>query len=297
MARSMENTSYQLVKSEVCDLTPELAQQFRDLDPSPTERELNSARVRHLKTKAEAGQLVTFHWSVAKLGDKRLRMNGQHSSNMLCALNGHFPKGLKVHLDEYEVPNKSSLALLFRQFDDRKSNRSPSDVASAYQGLYEELHDVPKGPAKMAVEGACWYDRYVEGLPSPTSDDQYVRFGEPGLLEFIRWVGELFSVKTPELRRQTIVAAMYGTWVKNEREARKFWVEVARGGEEFAENAPSTVLDVWLKAMVEKRVARNELKPANLYQGCVFAWNAHREGKTIQTIRFDAKKGLYAVHE
>jgi hypothetical protein len=297
MAQSMENTSYRLVKSEVCDLTPELAQQFRDLDPSPTERELNSARIRHLKTKAEAGQLVTFHWSVAKLGDKRLRMNGQHSSNMLCALNGHFPKGLKVHLDEYEVPNKPSLALLFRQFDDRKSNRSPSDVASAYQGLYEELHDVPKGPAKMAVEGACWYDRYAEGLPAPTADDQYVRFGEPGLLEFIRWVGELFSVKTPELRRQTIVAAMYGTWVKNEREAHKFWVEVARGGEEFAENAPSTVLDVWLKAMVEKRGAKNELKPANLYQGCVFAWNAHREGKTIQTIRFDAKKGLYAVHE
>lgn len=297
MAQTMENTSYRLVKSEVCDLTPELAQHFRDLDPSPTERELNSARIRHLKTKAEAGQLVTFHWSVAKLGDKLLRMNGQHSSNMLCTLNGHFPKGLKVHLDEYEVPNKSSLALLFRQFDDRKSNRSPSDVASAYQGLYEELHDVPKGPAKMAVEGACWYDRYVEGLPAPTADDQYVRFGEPGLLEFIRWVGELFSIKTPELRRQTIVAAMYGTWVKNEREARKFWGEVARGGEEFAENAPSTVLDVWLKAMVEKRGAKNELKPGNLYQGCVFAWNAHREGKTIQTIRFDAKKGLFTVHE
>jgi hypothetical protein len=297
MAQAMENTSYRLVKSEVCDLTPELAQQFRDLDPSPTERELNAARIRHLKTKAEANQLVTFHWSVAKLGDKRLRMNGQHSSNMLCDLNGHFPKGLKVHIDEYEVPNKPSLALLFRQFDDRKSNRSPSDVASAYQGLYEELHDVPKGPAKMAIEGTCWYDRYVEGLPAPTADDQYVRFGEPGLLEFIRWVGELFSVKTPELRRQTIVAAMYGTWVKNEREARKFWVEVARGGEEFAENAPSTVLDVWLKAMVEKRGAKNELKPANLYQGCVFAWNAHREGKTTQTIRFDAKKGLYAVHE
>jgi hypothetical protein len=137
-------------------------------------------------------------------------------------------------------------------------------VAGAYQGLYEELQEVPRGPAKMAVEGACWYDRHVEGLPAPTGDDQYGRFGEPGLHGFIRWVGELFSVKTPELRRQTIVAAMYGTWVKNEPEARKFWAEVARGGEEFAEAAPSTVLDAWLKAMVEKRGAKNELKPASL---------------------------------
>jgi hypothetical protein len=278
-------------------LTRELAEEFRNLEPSPTERELSPVRLKHLKTKAEAGQLVTFHWSLARLGEKRLRMNGQHSSNMLCGLNGHFPKGLKAHIDEYEVPNKASLALLFRQFDDRKSNRSPGDVASAYQGLYEELHDVPKGPAKMAVEGACWYDRNIEGLPPVSGDDQYIRFGEPGLHGFIRWVGELFTIKTPELRRQTIVAAMYGTFTRNEAEARKFWAEVARGGEEYAENAPSTILDAWLKAMAEKRGAKTEVKPANLYQGCVFAWNAYREGKTISSIKFDTKKGLYTASE
>src|SRR5215475_6979854 len=99
MTTSMEDASYRLVKSDVCDLTPQLAEEFSKLDPSPTERELNPARIRHLKMKAEAGQLVTFHWSVARLGDKRLRMNGQHSSTMLCGLNGHFPKGLKVHVD------------------------------------------------------------------------------------------------------------------------------------------------------------------------------------------------------
>ena len=296
MIKSTEDIGYRLVKAEIRDLTPELAEEFRNLDPSPTERELNPARIRHLKMKAEANQLVTFHWSVARLGDKRLRMNGQHSSNMLCGLNGNFPKGLKVHIDEYEVPNKASLALLFRQFDDRKSNRSPSDVAGAYQGLYEELHNVPRGPAKMAIEGACWYDRHVEGLPPVSGDDQYVRFGEPGLHGFIGWVGELLSIKTPELRRPTIVAAMYGTWIKNEREARKFWEEVARGGEEYADNAPTTVLDSWLKGMAEKR-GKAELKPANLYQGCIFAWNAFRESKTITAIKYDTKKGLYPVNE
>ena len=82
MIKSTEDIGYRLVKAEIRDLTPELAEEFRNLDPSPTERELNPARIRHLKTKAEAGQLVTFHWSVARLGDKRLRMNGQHSSNI-----------------------------------------------------------------------------------------------------------------------------------------------------------------------------------------------------------------------
>jgi hypothetical protein len=94
-----------------------------------------------------------------------------------------------------------------------------------------------------------------------------------------------------------LLSSENGTWVKNEREARKFWAEVARGGEEFAENAPSTILDAWLKAMVEKRGGKTELKPANLYQGCVHAWNAYREAKTIQNIKFDSRKGLYDVHE
>jgi hypothetical protein len=292
----MEDTSFRLVKSEVRELTPELAEEFRNLEASPTERELNPGRLKYLKMKADAGQLVTFHWSVARLGDRRLRMNGQHSSNMLCGLNGDFPKGNKVHIDEYEVQNKASLALLFRQFDARQSNRSPSDVAGAYQALYEELHGVPKKSAKMAIEGICWYDRNVEGLPPVSGDDQYVRFGEPGLHGFVRWIGELFSIKTRELQRPTIVAAMYGTWTKNEREARKFWDEVARGGQEYADNASSTVLDAWLKAMAEKR-GEAELKPANLYQGCIYAWNAFRESRSITAIKYKTEKGLYHVAE
>jgi hypothetical protein len=64
----------------------------------------------------------------------------------------------------------------------------------------------------------------------------------------------------------------------------------------WSENAPTTVLDAWLKAMAEKR-GRNELKPANLYQGSIFAWNAFREGKTITTIKYDTKKGLHPINE
>jgi hypothetical protein len=71
---------------------------------------------------------------------------------VLSELNGHFPKDLKVHLDTYEVDDNDGLALLFRQFDSRKSGRTPTDVAGAYQGLHEELKDVPRASAKLAVE-------------------------------------------------------------------------------------------------------------------------------------------------
>jgi hypothetical protein len=49
--------------------------------------------------------------------------------------------------------------------------------------------------------------------------------------------------------------------------------------------------------MAEKRGAKTELKPANFYQGCIYAWNAHRDGRSIQNVKFDTRKGLYDVHE
>jgi hypothetical protein len=146
----------------------------------------------------------------------------------------------------------------------------------------------------LAVEGAAWYDKNVEGLPAPKGDDVYTLFGKTGLHPFIRWVGEVFTIKTRELKRQTIVAAMYGTFEKNEAEARKFWLEVSRGGVEFDDNHPTTVLDAFLKSAIEDK-RKIELKAGNFYQASIYAWNAYREDKTITTVKYDTKKGFYTV--
>jgi hypothetical protein len=167
-------------------------------------------------------------------------------------------------------------------------------VAGAYQGLYDELKDVPRGAAKLAVEGANWFRRAVDGLPAASGDEVYSLFGEAGLHGFIRWLGDLFSVKTPELRRTTIVGAMYGTFTANEDEARKFWREVSRGGVEFEENHPTTVLDAFYKSAIEDK-RKVDLKPGNFYQAGIYAWNAFREDKQISSVKFDTKKGFYTV--
>jgi hypothetical protein len=288
---------FRLINSQTKPLSLQVVEDFRKLEASPTERVLDPARIRMLREKAEAGQLITFQWSTAQLGEHKYRINGQHSSEMLCGLNGQFPEGLKVHMDEYQVDDRDSLALLFRQFDNRKSGRTPSDVSGAYQGLYPDLHDVPRSAAKIAVEGAAWYDKNIEGLPAPSGDDVYTLFGHTNLHGYICWIGDLFTIKTPELRRVTVVAGMYGTHSKNEAEARKFWAAVVRGGVEYEENHPTTILDSWLRAVAEDPKSRRDLKPAMYYQGVVFAWNAFREGKTPTSIKYDTKKGLLPIHE
>jgi hypothetical protein len=259
--------------------------------------ELNPSRLAHLRAKADAGQLITFGWSTAKIGGKTVRMNGQHSSNMLCELNGSFPTGLKVHLDEYQVDTPDALAILFRQFDDRKSGRSPADVSGAYQGLHEALRNVPRAFAKIGVEGVAWYRREIDKTSNITADDRYVLFGEQALHGFLCWLGELFSIKTPELKRMTVVAAMYGTFTKNEKETQKFWGQVARGGVEYEDDAPATVLDAWLKAMAEDKRTSEKLLPANYYQGCIYAWNAYRESRAISAIKYKTDKGLHQAAE
>jgi hypothetical protein len=289
--------SFMLLKAEVKPLTRAVAEQFKGMEPSPTERDLDPARLKHLKGKAEGGHLVTFHWATAKMGGRVLRVNGQHSSNMLCELADPFPEGLQVHLDHYEVDGPDGLALLFRQFDDRKSGRSAADVAGAYQGLCPELANVSKPIAKLGIDGVAWYRRHVLGNPVASGDQVYELLQEKGLHGFLLWLNDIFSIKTPELKKVQVVSAMYGTFISNEAAARKFWDEVARGGIEFEDNAPSTILDGWLKAAKEGAADAGALKPGNFYQGCIYGWNAFREGKTIKTIKFGVEKGWLEAND
>jgi hypothetical protein len=283
---------FRLVKTETVNLTPEIAKKFRDLPASPTERAFDSQRARMLREKAEAGQLIAFQWATAILGNQEYRMNGQHSSAVLAEMNGKFPKGLVAHIDHYQVDTKDGLALLFRQFDARKSGRTPMDVSGAYQGLYDNLTDVPRGEAKLAVEGCNWYRKNVEGLPAARGDDVYTLFGELPLHNYIRWIGETLTSKTPELKRVPIVAAMYGTFIADEAKAREFWGQVSRGGVQFEDQHATTTLDNFLKMAADKEA---DVRPPALYQASIYAWNAAREQKPLTSVKYDFRRGLHRV--
>src|SRR4051812_10912260 len=65
-----EALMFRLIKSETKPLTPELAEAFKNLPASPTERGFDAARARVLREAAEAGTLITFNWATARVGDK-----------------------------------------------------------------------------------------------------------------------------------------------------------------------------------------------------------------------------------
>jgi hypothetical protein len=282
------------VRSETVPLTLELVEEMRTLPPSPTERELNPKRVDHLREKVAAGLFHPPQWVKATVDGVTYRANGQHTSEMLSKLNGEFPTGLSVHIDYFECTSIDGLALLFRQFDDRRSARSPADIAGAYQGLQSDLDQLPRHIAKLGVEGIVWKRRYVDVLPVPSGDDKYEVFNDQDEHPFLLWLGDVLSIKTPEMMSPSIVGAMRATFDADADDADRFWREVARGGPDFdSDDAPSAVLDDWLKRIKEKEF---EMKPVQIYQGCIYAWNAIREGKTtLRDIRADIRKGMHRV--
>lgn len=281
---------FKLVNASTVPVTRQLAREFWEMEASPTERDVSQSRIKMLQDALGAGQLITFNWATAKLGKKRLRMNGQHSSKFLTELQGDFPEGLFAHIDEYEVSDKFGLATLFQQFDNRKSSRTVKDLAGAYLALEDNL-SVNLVKAKLAVDGCVWYRRNIDQVPVPSDVERYTLFYATGLHEFIRWVDSLLNDKTSELKREGVVAAMHGTFIANEAESRKFWESVARGGDQFDPKAPESILDAWLQQPKTVDVRKSK----DIYQGCIFAWNAKREDKTIGAIKFDSHKGFSRI--
>jgi len=290
-----EERYFELMSSTTIPLTKELVAEFAKMEPSPTERGLHRPRLIDLKEKFDNGLTVPFLWATAECNGKQYRINGQHSVTVLKQANGKFPEGVTVHRDHYKCETEDGLIMLFRQHDPRGSGRSPGDVAGTYQGFEPDLINVPRPLAKQAIEGVAWYLKEVEGLAPRKGDDRYGYFHNDQYHPFLHWVAGIFSVKTPELRRVQILSAMFGTWNANQEEAETFWDEVARGGDASSEDAPTSKLDAWLKATQAKEV---KVKPAPLYQGCIFVWNAYRRGDTsLRQVKADMSKGFHDIAE
>jgi hypothetical protein len=68
--------------------------------------------------------------------------------------------------------------------------------------------------------------------------------------------------------------------------------ETGRGGKDYEPKAPSTVLDRELKTFAEMKVAAENMKPTNFFGGCIYGWNAHRKGRSIETVTWDVRKAV-----
>jgi hypothetical protein len=262
------------------------------MNPSKTERQLDDSRVDYIGLKVTEGSATPFLWAFTKLDGQEYRVNGQHSSAALAKMNGNLPDNLIAHIDEYEVNDEHDLVHLFRQFDPRKSSRTPMDVANAYASIVPELAGIDTRILKVGAEGINWGRGTIDRLPPKKADDRYEELTHPQNLEFLQMMGRIYNSKTDEMRPLPVIAAMYKTFFVDLERAEKFWSSVARQGDEYNEQDPARVLDTFLRQIRDKK-GRQEVSALQLYQACIFAWNAEMDGKQVPRIIYDIKKGVH----
>jgi hypothetical protein len=291
-------SEFKRVKSElfegtVAKIRP-VIQAHRSIAEGPVEREFDLRWAQELKTRILRGWAVSFFWAVADmpLGGKivRLRMNGNHSGWALEDIlrDGEFTGSVAIHLDTYSVSDQAAAVLLFRQFDDRRSSRSKEDISGAYQCFHDGIRGCKRRAAKLAIEGAAWYRREVQGIGVPTGDELYTMFNEERLHPFVQMVDSTLDDKCRELQRVPIVAAMYGTWLADAKRSAEFWRLTALGTKRNVEDAAAD-LDTELTRIKEDK---EKIKAAELYAKCIKAWPAYLDGARVANFRVNLKKGL-----
>jgi hypothetical protein len=266
-----------LLKSELLAVTSPLAQQVAQMPGSATERPIDDKRLDYLKGQIMAGQATVFHWAIAVRPDEtERRINGQHSSNILAKLNGDMPSGLMVNLTHYKVDDERDEILLFRQFDPKTSLRSRGDIAGAYQMMEEELRSVSRAAAKKAAEGIAWYLSRKVGVPVPKGDEVYDLFHQANTRP------SSFGWKHPDDEAGIAKGSGRGPSLLPGKDPRRRKVSGATSAA-AARNSPIRTIDSSTAGCRNENPKAAEIADhdAQLYQGCVFAWNAQRNGRRL----------------
>ena len=287
---------FRLVKSETLivgrEQALEQARAHQTLLRSPAERDLDPKWVEELVGRIKAGRWLPCSWATVIYEGVKSRMNGQHSSQAILDAGDGLPDQVVIHLDQYEAHEPEGMGLLFRQFDDRNSGRSKQDVAGVYQGLTKEaLEGISRKKAKIGIEGIGWFNRVIEKVPVSSGDDLYKNMLREVFHPFIRWLENILSIKTPELERVPIVAAMYGTFIKSEAAAQDFWANVAKNNLSD-DSDPRAVLSAELVKIREDKGKAKTPAPGEYYAKCIKAWRAFRMGEKIHSLSVNTKKGL-----
>jgi hypothetical protein len=267
------------------------ARHHLQLPNSPTERDLEPARLAYLADRLLGGTWMPCQWATVLFNGVEYRVNGRHSSTTMIEYEEVLPDQIVIHQDAYKAANAEQMGVLFRQFDNKGSVRSSKDVSGAYQGLVPALQGLNKARCKLAIEGACWQEKSIEKLPRPSKDDRYELLLSPSYHKYILWMDKIISVKTPEMLYDGVIGAMFVIFNTSESGAQEFWSHVAKDDL----NDDGDARQVLSKELTSLHVNRKEVgrtPDVEYYAKCIKAWNAFRAGDKIRTLSVNTKKGL-----
>lgn len=274
------------------DLTPELAQWMSSLPSLPGDRNREGPKGRHrieyLFSQLRDGKFHGPNWATVLVNGVLYRVNGGHSSLMLCECNGHFPKGLQVCIQEFACDTIIEAADLFNEFDTQVGARTKPEQTNANARIYAELDSISTKAVGDAVKGIGTALTLAHGVR--VSHDDRLRLIHSNQ-DFIVWCNR-FIVRRG-MQRAGTVAAMYLMFKKNKDLAAQFWTMVV--DESHPVNThPTRKLAMFLRDCAADGNKKSKWSTKAFMVKAIHAWNAYRKNTTT-SLHFQADSGVPAL--
>lgn len=296
---------YELVGTPKTEkVTQSLAARFRDMDPVPHDRPLNSKRVEAYRKMLSAGLFRPVQWATVHCNETQAtyRVNGKHTSNLFAEYE-QLPQPIHATIEHYHCDDLDDVARLYATFDSRTQVRTTNDINRAFAAIDPDLCELPSKLINLCVT-AISYVRHGDTYSNKPAAERAECLLEQESKMFIQWVSSVLESNndaTKHLWRAPVVSAMHATFHKSKRDANEFWLAVRDGTGETPKK-PDRVLN---KFLLTRTVARDGSShrqrsvgslcpPREMFVKCLHAWNAWRRDTTTD-LKYHAQAKIPAA--
>lgn len=261
------------------------ASSIKTMEAISNERKFKAVRYDRLKKAVTKGMIRPFDWAVADLNGRKIRINGQHSSQLLSNLadEGSLPNKLFVVKTTYACEEEKDVADLWATYDAKDSARTFQEIGDAFGGTDEHTKHIPSNIRNMMIS-AYGLDvfGFGYGKGSSANDRAAILLDNAEEASYI-YENFLRPSQGTHLRKGAVVCAIIKTTRRNTPDAEKFWLEV-RDASNPDTNAPTRVLERFLRsarivAGNGRTLGGNATKgtnPREVLVKCSHAWNAFK---------------------
>lgn len=301
------------------NLTLGLARWVRDLPSVDGDRPLS--QFRQVKTFISHRQFpIQFSWTIMSiwLGDGTevtLRLDGKHSSDLLCLEPGMIREWEKVVIWEYSVKDPDLgpkiARLAYVRHNSPISTKSTREITVSQAMLTGRLDDVPKSSfPKIASAIDDYVEKKIKGNRKSTSDDRAQLLAGRNL-DFVLMAAYLCRNTEAKIgkaiAKRDSLLMMYAVWIIDEEACLAFWLGVRDGkhfnGAELERRAPARLALGIMEDLVTTpggkrqatKISQNVVSWEEYTGKIRYTWNRWCQGKPLVSKMVCQADSLYTI--
>jgi len=273
------------MKSEMVPFTKAVALRYKNMLTFVGDRKLHNENTDKLLRQAVHGLFISTESALISCTcgwDGRVRrVNGQHTSEMRLQM----PDGWNplVQLRHYYAKTEEDFRAFYSIIDDIKAKTSRQIVAANCLGTDQFKGKNTVEINQLSVGIRIWKSVVKDKGANIHDTVRSMRKDMNGLCQIVsRFLVTITGDDAPHMHnRAPIVAALFTTFEKSEKDANVFWAIVRDGGK--PPDHPAQMLRNYLtraKIFTSNTRASRTHKPVSremMYRACIVAWNAFRD--------------------